>query len=124
MDELHRDDLFRPCGAEITSHKSPVDLPVKIRERKRVTFREDLTYSSVLENSRSRGTVLLEFYRLAVLLRDRHLHTASKAGSKVVGLGWGLLALLCKNNGVSSAPKKCTYLLASQCVCIQVVCMI
>ena len=57
----------------------------------------------------------MEIYHLA-MERERYLDTATKAESKVVGLGWGLLALLCKKNGVSSSPTSCTHLLASECV--------
>ena len=51
MNDMHPDDLVRPCGVEITSFKSLMDHPTKVnvRERKRVTFCEGPT--GVLQTS-------------------------------------------------------------------------
>ncbi|KAL2102457.1 hypothetical protein ACEWY4_001625 [Coilia grayii] len=126
--------------------KSAMDLPLRVNERggKRVTFCECPAYFNCALETSPKATsvgqgdvpvrrqesrrldeedlpngcdpVLAEVYHLAMLERERYLDTATKAESKVVGLGWGLLALLCKKNGMVSGEDVADLLLQKSSV--------
>ncbi|XP_041951494.1 uncharacterized protein LOC121711731 [Alosa sapidissima] len=76
----------------LASHGGAGDVPAQKQSRAHVD--EELS-------NRCDG-VLIELYQLAMLQCQRYLHADNGLHRQVVGLGWGLLALLCKKNGVVS----------------------